>query len=72
MLAGHVHWQQFRNQSGLLRFIAGSACQIGARPGFWMLDLYAAALRYTWLHVPKGRIHFEPAMSRSGATGYPS
>lgn len=70
VLAGHVHAQQHSHTLGLIHFIAGSACQIGARPCFWMLDLYTKHMDYVYLHIPRRGIHFVPAISRSGAARY--
>lgn len=70
VLAGHVHKQQHLKRFDVLQFIAGSACQIGSRPSFWLLDLYSRGVRYTYFHMPKHSIHFEAAGSRSGFTRY--
>ena len=72
VLAGHLHYQQHQNRSSEtpLQFIAGSACQIGSRPSFWMLDLFQDGVKYTYFHIPKGRMHFEAAQSRSGFATY--
>ena len=71
-LSGHVHVQHHigRRRSNPLHFIAGSACQIATRPTFWVLDLHHDHVAFAYLHIPKGRIHFEAAASRSGRANY--
>lgn len=66
VLAGHVHQQQHSGRYGFQHFIAGSLCQVNARPSFWLLDLYSNYVEYIYYHIPNGKIHFEPALSRSG------
>ncbi len=72
VLAGHIHNQQYFGRTPIspLHFIAGSACQIGSPPSFWRLELFQNHAEYTYLHIPKGRFHFEPASSRSGQASY--
>jgi 3',5'-cyclic AMP phosphodiesterase CpdA len=71
-LSGHVHAQHHIRRRGTapLHFVAGSACQISSRPSFWLLDLHADRVAYTYYHMPKMAIQFEVAWSRSGSVAY--
>lgn len=71
-LSGHVHAQHHVGppRSPLPVFIAGSACQIAARPAFWQLDIFRDGVGFTSFHLPKNRLHFEPARSRCGFLAY--
>ncbi|MFN7999409.1 MAG: metallophosphoesterase [Bryobacteraceae bacterium] len=66
-LSGHVHQERFHDLRGLLHFIAGSACQIGCRPSFWRLDLFAEGIQHRCYYLPEGGFHQFRASPRGRA-----
>lgn len=60
-LSGHVHERQHHPATAArpLHFIAGSACQIGAIPSFWLLNLFAAQVTFHELFIPPGYVVFD-------------
>jgi 3',5'-cyclic AMP phosphodiesterase CpdA len=60
-LAGHVHeaQQHAATPERPLHFIAGTACQIGGTPSFWLLNLFPGRVTYHEFFIPAGYLVFD-------------
>lgn len=66
VLAGHVHRQRTYQSTptGPLQLVAGSCCQIGNQPSFWLIDIHPAGIACHELQAALGTLHFLPVISR--------
>jgi len=66
VLAGHVHRQRtYRSTpAGPLQVVAGSCCQIGNQPAFWLHDIHPIETVSHEIEAAPGTLHFLPATSQ--------
>lgn len=69
VLAGHVHNQHPYEATAdrPLQIVAGSCCQIGNHPSFWLLDIGATGLHRHEIRIETGGLHFLPTASAYSA-----
>ncbi|MEZ5353453.1 MAG: metallophosphoesterase [Bryobacteraceae bacterium] len=72
VLAGHVHQPQWTRATpgSPLQYVAGSACQSGAKPQFWILDLYPDEVIHHSMVYPPNAVSFFPDPDTQGRASF--